>query len=388
MAASLFHEPDPSVNRIQVICSSNERRSYEKRSAFFVHPLFNGHEAWPMCTDLVCRYDGEPFASIPLPLPIEYDAETNTYVCYGVFCSAACVKAFMESNPVYSNALSMIWLKKIMCEIFGDFDDIVEAPPVELLLKHGGELTIEQFRKFGQQKTRIITHRLPFFTCALAFELVKDYEERADASNKVASEHTTAHVAPPSDNTTKKLSRSAKKKGWGTQVEDPWPILSMIQPAPGTAEDHMTLPAMDDVMSTDPLPPQIAPVLGNVPLAEPLPPDADPLLPSDVSSTLLPDTITLIPANTGNRWEIRGLKRPAVPLNIPTPVPQPNTKPLFQDYVEKRLQQKAKPAAMLVAPNEGQLPKRRGRPKATTRVKVDSPQHTTQGTLISFLKTK
>ena len=412
---SIFHEPDSATHHIKVVCSSNERRGYEKRSAFFVHPLFNGEREWPHQTNVVCRYDGEPFESIPIPLPVEHNTETNTYSCYGIFCSAACVKAFMENNPVYSNALSMIWLKKIMCEIFGDFDDIVESPPIDLLIKHGGELTIEQFRGFGRQKTRIITHRMPFFTCALAFELVKEYGSEIKTVEKESRAFKKLHRQKKKTGTVSAGLQSQRMSGGNGDVS----VLAMIHP--GSNPTH----PVDDFMSS--MLPSIAQSqnldrqnlsgiggiggIGNTggiggldspeedlcvaPSAltlSSLPLDPRGCLPEDLGDPtndspvmdLLPDTITLVPANVGNRWEIRGLQRPTAPLNIPTPSAQPNTKSLFQEYIEKRSQQKP---VSDPAPAESKNHKRRGRPKST-RTKPDSPKHTTGGTLVSFLKTK
>jgi hypothetical protein len=358
MATSIFHEPDKDVNRIKVICSSNERRGYEKRSVFFVHPLFNGEGEWPQQTTVVCRYDGEPFDSIPIPLPIDHNNENNTYVCYGIFCSAACVKAFMENNPVYSNALSMIWLKKIMCEVFGDFDDIVEAPPIDLLIKNGGELTIEQFRKFGRQKTRIITHRMPFFTCALAFELVKEY-----GKVKRTVEEEGKQI--------KKLSRQLKRKNCPLTTE---PSVSV---STESANLDMVPPVVVTTTTTDS-------DFSHLPTIDETHPSTD----------LLPASITLVPSNVGNRWEIRGLKRPtSVPDETDTKdSEQSTTNSLFKDYLDTR--NKTKEGAQQQQPHQHQPDltnpdnkpqKRRGRPKST-KSKPDSPKSSTQGTLVSFLK--
>ena len=203
MSTSIFHEPDQSIEKIQVICSSNERRGYENKSVFFVHPLFNGTSTWPTKTNIVCLYDGEPFDGIPIPLPIDCDPDANTYTCYGIFCSASCVKAYMDYHPAYSNSLSMIWLKKIMCEVFLYMDDIVAAPPVDLLEKHGGYLKIDHFRASGKQQTAIVGHRLPFFTCALAFELVRTHPNANTNTNTNNNHHKQSDaigsVQMPSD---------------------------------------------------------------------------------------------------------------------------------------------------------------------------------------------
>ena len=337
-----------------------------------------------MTTNVVCRYDGEPFESVPIPLPIDYNTETNTYSCYGIFCSAACVKAFMENNPVYSNALSMIWLKKIMCEVFDDYDDIIEAPPVDLLIKHGGELTIEQFRAFGRQKTRIITHRMPFFTCALAFELVKEYggESKPQTVEKESKAFKKLHRHKKQP-TTKQQPEKEQLTPLPEKPVPEIPVLSLIQPPSGIesrkmpsdvdvlpsiaeAEWHMMDDEHDDKKGGDD--------------------DGDKNGDAEELNRLLPDSITLVPATVGNRWEIRGLQRPSVPLDIQTPTTQQNTKSLFQEYVEKRTQSKTSTDQTAVVV-DSKPQKRRGRPKST-KSKPDSPKQNPQGTLVSFLKVK
>ena len=365
MSTSIFHEETTTLRCIKVQCSMNERRAYEERSVFFVHPFFNGESEWPMKTHVVCRYDGEPFDSIPIPLPIGFNEEKNIYTCYGIFCSAACVKAFMENNPVYSNALSMMWLKKIMCEVFGDFDDIVEAPPIELLNKHGGNLDIDQFRKFGKQKTRILTHRLPFFTCSLAFELVKEHAKKIDKGGDFKSvdgiqkpqiqQTQTSHA---SLKTVKKLQRESNKR-LVTVEGDLSKSMSPVSPSPV-------------------LPPPILP-----------PHDS----PSVSLSTLLPDSIVQVPATSGNRWDIHGLRRPQSQVDVldrSTVLPAVGTqgmgtqgKSMFQEYLEQRSQKK-EPQKQIEPADAKQPQRRRGRPRST--VKPDSPKNPSHGTLVSFLK--
>ena len=66
MSTSIFHEPESTLKCIKVQCSMNERRAFEERSVFFIHPLFDGETEWPLKTDIVCRYDGEKFDTIPI----------------------------------------------------------------------------------------------------------------------------------------------------------------------------------------------------------------------------------------------------------------------------------------------------------------------------------
>lgn len=328
----------------------------------------------------------------------------------------------METNPVYSNALSMIWLKKIMCEVFGDYDDIVESPPKDLLQKHGGDLTIEQFRAFGKQKTRIITHTMPFFTCALAFELVREYGVKKGPEG-VCPIGSSIEKAQKD---IKKIKRAQKK---GTEKKDS--SLSSLPPNNEIPLHRLLSPPIINSNPNNTTPPQLdlsdnhhqsSPVnsfeyddtsgtTDNINISQRWdensttsiypPPPPPPFTPPPInnnsnmsaeSNHLLPDTITLVPANVGNRWEIRGLKRPDVPIKTPVIHTNPG-KSMFQEYLEKKQNNKDKEPAVAntssttLTSNEPDTKsqKRRGRPKST-RVRPESPKNNRPGSLTSFLK--
>ena len=268
--SSLFHNKTETIKAVQVSCSDPERKSFEYRSTFFVHPFFNGETEWPQKTSLVCFYDNHPFDSFPLPLPIDYDSVRNTYTCYGMFCSPSCVKAYMESSGAHNTTMSMIWLVKIMCEVFGDRSLIVSAPPLDVLQTRGGQMTIEEFRAFGNRKVQILAHRPPFLPCQLAFELVRNPAIR-----------TTPVEGNPGGGVPAKppVKLSAKAPGKSKSAVPPSPSFA-IPPPP------VLVTAMEtDQSTTDAIP-----------------------------SPLLPPTIHAIPAEMDNRWDIRGLKRPSTAI--------------------------------------------------------------------------
>ena len=413
---SLFYEQtDDNLHEVKVICSSNERHVYEKKSVFFVHSLFNGQHEWPLNTQIHCYYDGEPFNGIPIPLPLNYIHEKNRYSCYGIFCSASCVKAFMDTNPVYSNSLSMIWLKKIMCEVFNDYEDITAAPPKELLIKYGGELNIEQFRAFGRQQTNIHLHTLPFFTCALAFELVKEYGAKAHEKN---IEKTLAQDGRE----IKKLKRNLVRKKIGDDLSMNLSTTGADTTVANEVSNINTSSEYDQgCVSPDPPPLTLTQPPGNIH------PDNQPLECANADISLLPSSLTFVSADVGNRWGIRGLRKPDTPMELQLYPPQ-SGKSLFQDYNEKKIHYKNRPD--LINPNSDpsslsssssstasmntgsgsinkssssghQYPptnnlnnnntnleprpvKRRGRPKVPK--KTESPPLVARGTLSSFLK--
>jgi hypothetical protein len=411
----LFHEPDTTVRKVKVVCSNNERRCYEQKSVFFVHPLFNGETKWPEKTHIVCRYDEEPFDTIPIPLPIDYDSQSNTYTCYGLFCSASCVKAFMETVPVYNNALSIIWLKKIMCEVFGDFEDIIEAPPKDLLIKHGGELNIQQFRAFGKQKTRILPHAMPFFTCSLAFELVKEYggklrektvEQETKDVRKLKRSIVRKKIDADGSQTKEELEKigdvggSLKHMNIGENLELSPSTSQFLQPpaVPPPPPPPSSLPPtsqpFDLLQNTSQNPSQnlfsnnsnpFNPPNDNISVTNVLnPPDSSHYSPIN-SLSLLPDSITVVPANVGNRWEIRGLRRPAQPVETPV-INQTSGKSLFQEFLEQKSKDSSSNVPHKTIDQDTKPHKKRGRPK-TVKTKAESPKNNNKGgSLVSFLK--
>jgi hypothetical protein len=369
---SLFYETsDENLREVKVICSSNERHVYEKKSVFFIHPLFTGQNEWPKETKIHCYYDGEPFTGIPIPLPLNYIPEKNRYMCYGIFCSASCAKAYMDTNPVYSNSLSMIWLKKIMCEVFGDYTDITAAPPKELLIKYGGELNIEEFRSAGKQQTSIYIHTLPFFTCALAFELVREYGGKP---REKTIEQDTRDA--------KKLKRNLNKKKFGES------ITTDIVDTTSTIQDEKNPPPPPSFPPPPPPELSINQQQQQQQQQQNYNNDTQEIYDDDNLKNVLPDNLVVVPADVGNRWGIRGLKRPKDQIEMQLPQQQTN-KPLFQEYIEKKLQNKNKPTTSIDSVPVSQSPKplkRRGRPKAPK--KPESPKTTSRGTLTSFLKTR
>ena len=398
--SSIFHEPDVTPqNSIKVVCSSNERRGYEKRSVFFVHPLFNGETTWPTKTHIVCRYEGEPFDSIPIPLPVKFDEEKNAYTCFGIFCSAACVKAFMTSCPVYSNAICMIWLKKIMCEVFNDFDDITEAPPVDVLIKHGGDMTIVQFRQFSRQKMHILTHPLPFFTCALAFELVKAHGVKYEAktTQKIDLSHKNQFEPGLVSKQMKKLQRTKNPKETTAHNKQFSGIGIGGDSGIGIGGDSC-VDAIVDIPVSD------SHLLSSSELM-----DLCSLTTNTDETSLLPKSVISVPATIGNHWQIRGLRRPKTPpqsgnftdkffqtkpIQSPEAIDTPPvSKSMFQEYLEshqqksdsQQQQQKSnsqQQQQQQYIPDTKQSQRRRGRPKAA-QINQSVP---IKGTLVSFMK--
>lgn len=139
---------------------------------FVQHPIFHktGHsEKWPERTNIACFHDTEQFDCIPVFVPVSYDEERNTVIPFGVFCSAACAKAYLIERQAYKQSKMMMFLNTLMRNVFGVFEPIVAAPPQSALAKFGGMYDLKTFRTVCQQY-RVVLHLPQIITHAMVFE--------------------------------------------------------------------------------------------------------------------------------------------------------------------------------------------------------------------------
>jgi hypothetical protein len=380
---SLFHDKADDgdvdeIRKVQVICSSSIRRGYEKTSAFFIHPLFNGDMKWPMKTDIKCYHDHHTFDTIPVPLPVKYIDKTNTYTTFGIFCSASCVKGYMMSHPVHNNSLSLMYLKKMMVEVYGNNEEIVEAPSYCLLEDYGGYLDIETFRNVSTTGKRIITHMPPFMACSLAFELVKEH----------GGEKSTTTFAEDEKKARQKQKRLSRKKGGRKK-----PTASPRKPDKGIDLEAFSLGSLTSLTTLISPPPvkMVEERVDETPDTQMEDMTISGVYPTD-HLDILPPSVTVVNANVANRWEIRNLQRPDEPIDARRPQKYRQGKSLYEDFLDEKKAQKIEPES---------LPKparKRGRPKgkrstapststrSSSKSNPDITSLDTRGSLISFLR--
>jgi len=349
---SLFHNENPDeVRKVTIVCSSGIRRGYEQTSAFFVHPIFNNTNSWPKTTTIPCYHDHHTFENTPFTLPLSYNNQSNTYTVFGIFCSPECVKGYMMVHPVPNNSLSLMWLKKMLVNVFDIHDDIVEAPPFYILKKYGGDLTIEQFRAAGKRKKRIIAHTLPFMACALAFELV--------------DEHGTKKTLHEEKKEVRKIRRMKMKKSKTPQIKNETETLQNMEGPLQNMEEK----------SISPHTPPFSPLTSSIP--------SPPVKYSN--SDILPPDLNLVSANAANRWEIRNLTRPSKVIDILPPQKfQHGKNNVYDKFLQQRIDNPPPP------PRKPQVSKRRGRPKGNDHPSntdtTNATPHSNSGTLEAFLR--
>lgn len=127
----------------------NELISYDKLPDTFINP-----NDWPTRTNLCCAYDGEPFESSPvfIPLTIKPDGSMKPLGC---FCDYPCAVAYAMNERNYDDEKRDELLKNL-CKLYKMFtlnhvEYILPADSVLNIDKYGGELTVQQWRK-NQQK--------------------------------------------------------------------------------------------------------------------------------------------------------------------------------------------------------------------------------------------
>lgn len=116
----------------------------------------------PERTDLCCFHCRHPFNTSPIGIPIKYipekpekELEDNStqirndyFLTYGVFCSFPCCLAFLKehsSDQFFRNSKSLLY--SLYFKLYNTELRISPAPSWECLKIHGGNLSIDEFRK-------------------------------------------------------------------------------------------------------------------------------------------------------------------------------------------------------------------------------------------------
>ena len=106
----------------------------------------NKLDYWPKNTKISCWWCTYQFNKVPCALPVY--CSNNIYNVIGVFCSPECAAAYNFNT----NGITNIWEKySLLNLLYGKLykKGITIAPPRNTLKKFGGNLTIDQFRKYN-----------------------------------------------------------------------------------------------------------------------------------------------------------------------------------------------------------------------------------------------
>lgn len=108
-------------------------------------------------TDIACWWCTYNFDNSPCFIPERY--YNGTYYVFGCFCSFGCAVAYNLSSNDYKVWDRHSLIKKLYGTIYNTNNDIIVAPPKEVLQKFGGTISIEEFRKntkLGDKEYRFI----------------------------------------------------------------------------------------------------------------------------------------------------------------------------------------------------------------------------------------
>jgi hypothetical protein len=94
-------------------------------------------------TDIACWWCAHNFDSMPCFIPERFSE--GKYYVFGCFCTYSCALAYNMNMNDYRVSGRVSLIKKMCTEIFGNAN-VKPAPPKELLIMFGGDMTIEDFR--------------------------------------------------------------------------------------------------------------------------------------------------------------------------------------------------------------------------------------------------
>ncbi len=124
----------------------------------------NGYD-WPRTTNIACMWCTYQFDGVPIPMPYKFDGKRKRFKVYGIFCSFACCKAqsFFKNDHASWRRSSLI--SYIFKQMYGHIplEGIKCALDREALIKFGGNLTIEEFRKVSSNGEEDLIIKIPTF---------------------------------------------------------------------------------------------------------------------------------------------------------------------------------------------------------------------------------
>jgi hypothetical protein len=90
-----------------------------------------------------------PDSHLPLIMPMNYDAQTNTFHCKGLFCTWSCMSRYQRETCGAESHTSE-FMRMLYTVLHGEpppGGTILPSPPRHRLTIYGGDLTIEEFRE-------------------------------------------------------------------------------------------------------------------------------------------------------------------------------------------------------------------------------------------------
>ena len=139
----------------EIRCSASKSTRCAAASVFHKHKTSDLSAA----ADSVCWHCCYEFDTLAFRVPRVYDPSEDEYHVLGWFCSANCAKAFILEHSTFDRGYQMSIFVRMLREVYGITDPVIEAPPRIALEKFGGPFNIDDFRT----QTNICTTMTPPF---------------------------------------------------------------------------------------------------------------------------------------------------------------------------------------------------------------------------------
>ena len=104
-------------------------------------------EQWPEKTDVACWNCTFEFDGIPIAVPKGLRHRKHFDKCYGVFCSFNCAKRYVMTQNDFDMWSQLQLLSLLHKRVLGCTVKVIPAPPRQALLRFGGYLSIDEYRK-------------------------------------------------------------------------------------------------------------------------------------------------------------------------------------------------------------------------------------------------
>lgn len=97
-----------------------------------------------LSTEVACWHCAEtiPSGQEKIPIPKVYDKSENNYHVHGATCSPECAKAYVVEHSSFDRPHQLHILKRMLMEVYGYTEHVVEAPPRQALVRFGGVMSV------------------------------------------------------------------------------------------------------------------------------------------------------------------------------------------------------------------------------------------------------
>ena len=154
----------------------NECEHSKSEGFFKILQPFIQNEEWLHHTNVSCWWCCHTFNSIPLGLPMYYDESKYKFRVKGVYCSFACILAYINDYKLerYNPLVKLLYAKITGTQVTKK--QIIQAPPRCSLQMFGGKMTIDEFRSLANEDKIAKMVEYPMFVS-------RDYIEEIDIKN-------------------------------------------------------------------------------------------------------------------------------------------------------------------------------------------------------------